>query len=90
MTESRRRDALFDRNCLDDLVYWVRTDRKQALRVLKLIEAVVRDPFAGPGKPEPLRGQLAGAWSRRIDQEHRLVYRVEDRSVRFLAARYHY
>ena len=90
MTETRRRVALFDQNCLDDLVYWVRTDRQRALRILKLIEAVIRDPFDGPGKPEPLRGQLAGAWSRRIDQEHRLVYRIEDHSVRFLAARYHY
>ena len=90
MTETRRRDALFDQNCLDDLVYWVRTDRKRALRILKLVDAAIRDPFDGPGKPEPLRGQLAGAWSRRIDQEHRLVYRGEDRSVRFLAARYHY
>jgi toxin YoeB len=88
--EGRRRDALFDQNCLEDLEHWVRTDRRRALRILKLIEAVLRDPFSGPGKPEPLRGQLAGAWSRRIDQEHRLVYRVETASVRFIAARYHY
>ena len=88
--EGRRRDALFDQNCLHDLEHWVRTDRRRALRVLKLIEAVLRDPFGGPGKPEPLRGQLAGAWSRRIDQEHRLVYRVETATVRFIAARYHY
>jgi toxin YoeB len=88
--EGRRRDALFDQNCLEDLEHWVRTDRRRALRILKLIEAVLRDPFSGPGKPEPLRGQLAGAWSRRIDQEHRLVYRVEAASVRFIAARYHY
>jgi toxin YoeB len=88
--EGRRRDALFDQNCLEDLEHWVRTDRRRALRILKLIEAVLRDPFSGPGKPEPLRGQLAGAWSRRIDQEHRLVYRVEPACVRFIAARYHY
>ncbi len=90
MTESGRRDALFDPNCLDDLEHWVRTDRRRALRTLKLIEAVLRDPFSGPGKPEPLRGQLGGAWSRRIDQEHRLLYRVSEGRVRFLAARYHY
>ena len=90
MREGRRRDALFDQNCLEDLEHWVRTDRRRALRILKLIEAVLRDPFSGPGKPEPLRGQLAGAWSRRIDQEHRLVYRVGEGSVRFIAARYHY
>ena len=90
MTESGHRDALFDPNCLDDLEHWVRTDRRRALRTLKLIEAVLRDPFSGPGKPEPLRGQLSGAWSRRIDQEHRLLYRVSEGRVRFLAARYHY
>ena len=90
MTESGRRDAIFDSNCLDDLEHWVRTDRRRALRALKLIDAVLRDPFSGPGKPEPLRGQLSGAWSRRIDQEHRLLYRVSEGRVRFLAARYHY
>ena len=90
MSGGRRPDALIDRNCLEDLEYWIRTDRRRALRILKLIEAVLRDPFSGAGKPERLRGQLAGAWSRRIDQEHRLVYQVGDRRVRFMAARYHY
>ena len=90
MRESGRREALFDPNCLDDLGHRVRTDRRRALRTLKLIEAVVREPFSGPGKPEPLRGQLSGAWSRRIDSEHRLVYRVSEGRVRFIAARYHY
>jgi len=68
----------------------LRVGNRRALRILALIEAVLRDPFGGPGKPEPLRGQLAGAWSRRIGPEHRLVYRVETASVRFIAARYHY
>ncbi|MDE0447337.1 MAG: Txe/YoeB family addiction module toxin [Spirochaetaceae bacterium] len=90
MREARRRNALFDQNCLHELEHRVRTDRRRALRILKLIEAVLRDPFGGPGKPEPLRGQLAGSWSRRIDQEHRLVYRVDTATVRFIAARYHY
>jgi toxin YoeB len=58
--------------------------------VLDLVEAVMRDPFEGPGKPEALRYVLAGCWSRRITQEHRLVYRVTDRAVDFLQARYHY
>ncbi len=84
------REALFDPNCLDDLEHWVRPERRRALRTLKLIDAVLREPFSGPGKPEPLRGQLSGAWSRRIDQEHRLVYRVSEGRVRFIAARYHY
>ena len=79
-----------DANFLQDLEHWTRTDRRRALRTLRLVEAVLRDPFEGPGKPERLRGQLGGNWSRRIDQEHRLVYRVEARRVFFLAARFHY
>lgn len=74
----------------EDLEHWTRTDRRRALRVLKLIEATLRDPFEGLGKPEPLRGGLSDTWSRRITQEHRLVYRVNDDRIHFLAARYHY
>ena len=58
-----------------------RTDRKRALRILKLVEAILRDPFGGIGKPEPLRRELAGRWSRRSDIEHRLVYQVADDRV---------
>ena len=82
--------AVVDPAFLADLEYWTRTDRRRALRTLKLVEDVLRDPFTGIGKPEPLRGQLSGKWSRRIDQEHRLVYEVGDGKVYFLAARYHY
>jgi toxin YoeB len=85
-----RREAVFDRDFLEDLRFWVETDRKAALRVLQIVEAVIRDPFQGIGKPEPLRHVLAGTWSRRITQEHRLVYLVEEGKVRFLQARYHY
>lgn len=74
----------------EDLEHWTRVDRRTALRVLKLTEAVLREPFQGPGKPEPLRGSLPDTWSRRIRQEHRLVYRVKSNRVHFLAARYHY
>ena len=73
-----------------DLRWWVETDRKIALRVLLLVEDVVRDPFQGIGKPEPLKHQLGGAWSRRITQEHRLVYQVSGKRIDFLQARYHY
>ena len=90
MKGSRRREAVFDPAFLEDLTYWTRTDRKRALRALKLVDAVLRDPFGGLGKPERLRGELAGRWSRRIDTEHRLVYQVTDDRVCFLAARYHY
>lgn len=68
----------------------MKTDRNIAIRVLDLVEAVMRDPFEGVGKPEPLRHVLEGCWSRRITQEHRLVYRIADERIDFLQARYHY
>ncbi len=74
----------------EDLGHWVATDRKTALRVLELVEAIRRDPFDGIGKPEPLRHLGSGIWSRRITQEHRLVYRVKDDRILFAQARYHY
>ena len=73
-----------------DLEHWTRTDRRRALRVLRLVADVLRDPLTGAGKPERLTGQLSGKWSRRVDQEHRLVYEVREGQVYFLAARYHY
>jgi toxin YoeB len=73
-----------------DLRYRVKTGRGTAIRVLDLVEAVLRDPFQGLGKPEPLRYLLAGCWSRRVSREHRLVYCVSDEGVDFLQARYHY
>jgi toxin YoeB len=74
----------------EDLAYWIRNDRKGALRILELVEAVLADPFSGIGKPEALKHELAGCWSRRITQEHRLVYRVTADRIYFLQARYHY
>jgi len=85
-----RYEAVFAPQLLQDLRSWVETDRRTALRVLDLMEAVLRDPFAGIGKPEPLKYLLAGCWSRRITQEHRLVYRVSGARVEFLQAKYHY
>ena len=84
------RDAVFHREFLEDLRFWVKTDRNVALRILELVEATLRDPFQGIGKPEALQYVLAGCWSRRITQEHRLVYRVGETRVDFLQARYHY
>ena len=83
-------EAVFQPEFRQDLKYWVETDRHTALRVLDLMEAVLRDPFTGMGKPEPLKYVLAGCWSRRITQEHRLVYKVSGRRIDFLQARYHY
>jgi len=73
-----------------DVVNWIRTDRKLALRTLQLVEAVVADPFTGIGKPELLKHELAGCWNRRITPEHRLVYRVTPDRIYLLQARYHY
>ena len=87
---SNQRLAIFQPEFREDLIYWVKTDRKTALRVLKLVEAVLRDPFSGLGRPEPLKYLGAGVWSRRITQEHRLVYLVGQDRVDFLQARYHY
>jgi len=84
------RRAEFDVAALDDLAWWVQTDRKVAVRTFRLIRECLATPFTGTGKPEPLRYELKGAWSRRITQEHRLVYVVSDERVRFVACRYHY
>lgn len=84
------RDAVFQPEFREDLRYWVETDRRTALRVLDLVEAIMRDLFNGIGKPEPLRHWAAGSWSRRITQEHRLVYLVTDGRIDFLQGRYHY
>lgn len=84
------REAVFQSRFLEDLAFWVKTDRKAALRVLELVHAVLEHPFSGIGKPELLRFGLAGFWSRRITQEHRLVYQVSETQIRFHQARYHY
>jgi toxin YoeB len=84
------REAVFHPEFRDDLRSWIEIDRKVALRVLNLVEAVLREPFAGIGKPEPLKHVLAGAWSRRVTEEHRLVYLVRGNRVDFLQARFHY
>ncbi len=82
----------FDANAFEDLQWWVEHDRKAALRVFKLIQEVQRTPYEGTGQPEPLKHELTGCWSRRITQEHRLVYCVleEENKIRVLACRYHY
>lgn len=87
-TEPRR--AVFQPEFREDLRFWVETDRRTALRILDLIEAVMRDPFSGIGKPEPLKYLGAGVWLRRITQEHRLVYVVQHEQINFVQARYHY
>jgi toxin YoeB len=75
---------------LADLTYWIEEDRRIAPRILDLLAACARDPFKGVGKPEPLKRNLKGFWSRRITGEHRLVYRVSDDRISVLQCRYHY
>ena len=84
------RTAAFDRSFLEDLRYWVEKDRRTALRLLDLVEAVRRDPFSGTGQPERLKHFDENTWSRRLTQEHRVVYLVLRDRVIFLQARYHY
>jgi toxin YoeB len=86
----KARTAVSQPEFIEDLHYWVESDRKLAIRAFDLIEAILRDPFEGIGKPEPLKYLTLGAWSRRLTQEHRIVYLVRDDQIDFLQARYHY
>ncbi len=90
MARRRQRAAVVQPECLEDLRYWVDTNRKVALRALDLMDAVLRDPFAGVGKPEHLKHLGGNVWSRRITEVDRLVYEVFPDRVEFLQARYHY
>ena len=80
----------FEPRAFADLQHWVATDARMAKKVMKLIEDSKRTPFGGIGKPEPLKNELSGWWSKRIDGEHRLVYRVEGESLIIAQARGHY
>lgn len=80
----------FDLNAIEDLTYWVKQDRRKTEKILNLIQEIGRDPFNGIGKPEPLKYHLAGCWSRRIDQEHRVVYLVKEDKIKILSCRFHY
>jgi toxin YoeB len=86
----KRRLLVVEKECLEDLRWWVDTNRKTALRIFGLIQAILRDPFDGIGKPEPLRHLGPNLWSRRITSEDRLVYLVTDERIHLLQARYHY
>jgi len=81
---------LFSEHAWEDYLYWQQTDRRTLKRINSLIKAIKRSPFEGIGKPEPLKHGLAGYWSRRINEEHRLVYKVENDVIRLAQLRYHY
>lgn len=78
------------KNAWDDYLYWQQTDKKTLFRIHKLIQNILRTPFEGLGDPEPLKHQLSGLWSRRIDKEHRLVYQISDTHLTIIQCRYHY
>ena len=82
--------SIFHTEFREDLAFWVKADRKVALRILDIVESILRNPFEGIGKPEPLRYLGSGVWSRRITQEHRLVYVVSDDKIDFVQCKYHY
>lgn len=90
MGTKRKRVAVVQDECLEDLRFWVDSNRKIALKMLDLMDAVMRDPFSGIGKPEHLRHMGGNVWSRRITEVDRLVYEVFDDRVEFLQGRYHY
>lgn len=81
---------IFSEHAWDDYLYWQRTDKKTLKRIHRLIKDIQRHPFEGLGKPEPLKYVFAGYWSRRITDEHRMVYKVEDDAILLSQLRYHY
>lgn len=81
---------IFSEHAWDDYQYWVETDRQMLKRINRLIQEITREPFSGSGKPEPLKHGLSGYWSRRINDEHRIVYRVSEDAVLIAQLRYHY
>ena len=84
------RNLEFAPEAFEDLAWWITNDTAQALRIIRLIREILREPFTGIGKPEPLKRDLSGCWSRRIDHEHRLIYQVFETRIRVLACRFHY
>jgi len=81
---------IFSEHAWDDYQYWVGTDRQVLKRINRLIQEITREPFSGTGKPEPLKHGLSGYWSRRINDEHRIVYRISEDAVLIAQLRYHY
>lgn len=83
-------NKLFTDEAWADYIYWFNTDKKVLKRINDLIKEIERTPFTGKGKPEPLKYSLSGYWSRRINHEHRIVYKVEKQQLVFISFRYHY
>ena len=80
----------FSENAIKDLTFWAKTNPKKYSKCKQIFEHILTDPFTGIAKPEPLRHQLSGCWSRRLDKQHRIVYKVENKVITIIACRYHY
>ncbi|MBM2816682.1 MAG: addiction module toxin, Txe/YoeB family [Ignavibacteria bacterium] len=84
------KSLVFELNAIEDLEYWIKNNKRIAQKVIKIIKELDREPFGGLNKPEPLKYNYQGCWSKRIDEEHRLIYEVFDDKIVILACRYHY
>ncbi len=83
-------NILFTDDAWEDYLYWQQTDKQTLRKINQLLKEIQRTPFTGLGKPEPLKHQLQGCWSRRIDSEHRLVYEIADNTLQVIGCRFHY
>lgn len=83
-------NLIFSNHAWDDYLYWQKTDKKMVKRINSLVKDIQHSPFEGIGKPEPLKHALASYWSRRINDEHRMIYKVDSESIYFVQLRYHY
>lgn len=80
----------FKGSTYDDINFWARNDKKKLIKIFELIKDIELNQFAGKGKPEPLKHELSGYWSRRIDEEHRLIYKIVDETIEIISCRHHY
>lgn len=80
----------FSSKAVEDLLYWASTGARKSLKIIKLVQEISRNPYEGTGMPEPLKHNLSGCWSRRIDKEHRIVYKIEKEKLIILSCRHHY
>ncbi len=83
-------NILFTDDAWEEYLYWQQTDKQTLRKINQLLKEIQRTPFNGTGKPEPLKHQLQGCWSRRIDSEHRLVYEIAENTIKVIGCRYHY
>jgi len=83
-------NILFTDDAWEDYLYWQQTDKQTLRKINQLLKEIQRTPFTGTGKPEPLKHQLQGCWSRRIDSEHRLVYEITGQTLKIIGCRFHY